>query len=241
MSSTVLPKLTAIVEQPSLLLNLPLYVNFEWMLTWPVMVLGGVGVLLAALRHTRFNLLILFWTLLLLPLVVVDWFDVWYLPHRTVVYLAFGVAILGGVTMSEIARALESTPAKTRVPVIVGAISLIAIVMGPQALATEPWYRLYDADDEQAWTALDERGTPLVMTGSWQARAGYRGMTGRDAVYWPDFFNDENVRNIELRKHPDLVVLMDRHVDPKAVHDTSFLEGWNVIGQWGDVTAYQKG
>ncbi|HLE47038.1 MAG TPA: glycosyltransferase family 39 protein, partial [Candidatus Thermoplasmatota archaeon] len=241
-NDTIVPKVVAIANQPALLLDLPVYVNFEWMLTWPVMVLGGVGVVLAALRHTRFNLLILFWTLLLLPLVLVDWFDVWYLPHRTVVYLALGIAILGGVTMSEIARALEATPAKTRIPVLAGAVALVAIVMTPLALATEPWYRLYDGDDEQAWAALEERDTALVMTGSWQARAGYRAMTGRDATYWPDFFNDENVRNVELRKHPDLVVLMDRHVDPNVVRDTSFLAqpDWVILGQWGDVTAYQR-
>jgi hypothetical protein len=114
-------------------------------------------------------------------------------------------------------------------------VALFLLVTVPVAAATPGWYRLYDEDDYAAWDELEARDTRFVVTGSWEARAGYRALTANEASYNPAFFNDENARNAVLSQHPDLVVLVDPHATDV---NKDFLQGWRIVGQWGDVTAY---
>jgi hypothetical protein len=232
-----LPKFFEIVRQPSTMAHLPDHVDYATMLTWPVIIIGLIGAAAAFRRRDRFSLLALSWVLLLFPITLVDWFGIWYIPHRTVVFMAVGVAMLAGIAVAEGIRYLKTTTMdETAVRIVaIGAVALLLLVTVPVAAATPGWYRLYDEDDYAAWDELEARDTPFVVTGSWEARAGYRALTANEASYNPAFFNDESARNAVLSQHPDLVVLVDPHATDV---NKDFLQGWRVVGRWGDVTAY---
>jgi hypothetical protein len=231
-------KAAALAAHPSSLFPLPYLVNLPANLGLPALVLGGVGVVVAFLHRDRFSLLALLVPGLLLPFILVDWFDIWYIPHRTVAYFAVGLCLLIALAVGELCRVVAQARPSAHIAVAGGTLVVLLLVSIQPALAMPPWYRIFTADDQEAWHALDARGTPYVEAGSWQGRMGYRALTGRDAVYNPPFFQDANARNYELKQHPGLVVL----VDP-ATHTlgtpTSFLSSWPIVGQWGNVTAYR--
>lgn len=231
-----LPRLWGLLRDPSSLFPLPVYVDLPGMLTVPALVLAGAGAALAFARPSRLALLALLWSMLLLPLTLVDWLDVWFIPHRSVAYLSLGVALLAGLAVDAVLRA---APGRWHAPAAAGALGVLLLLTFPAAAATQPWYRLYDEDDYAAWEALDARETPYVVAGSWQAAEGYRAMTGRDAVYNPTFFEKADVRSAMLADHPGLVVLVDKYARENG-HPRGFLDGWKKIGEWGDVKAYEK-
>jgi hypothetical protein len=232
-----MPRLRELAASPAGLTPLPMHVDLPSMLGWAALALGAIGAGVALLRRDRFSMLFLLWTLLLLPLVLVDWFDIWYLPHRTVAYMALGVAALAGLAVSHIAGLVRSDRphAETTTAAVVG-VALLFLTL-PAAFAMEPWYRIYTEDDYEAWETLDEQDTEYVEAASWQGRMGYRAMTGREAVYNPPFFTDETTRDFELQQHPNLVVLVDQYAIDAGV-PTDFLADWVVVGTWGNTTAY---
>lgn len=232
-----LPRLWELLRDPSSLFPLPIYVDLPAMLTVPALVLALAGAVVAVLARSRLALLALLWSLFLLPLTLVDWLDVWFIPHRCVAYLSLGVALLGGFAVHAIVTA---APRRWHAPAAVAALSVVLVLTLPSAVATQTWYRLYDEDDYAAWDALSDRGAPYVVAGSWQGAEGYRAITGGDAVYNPTFFEREDTRQHWLRDHPGLVVLVDKHARDNG-HPTGFLDGWRKVGEWGDVKAYAKG
>lgn len=233
---TVMPRLWELMTDPSSLFPLPVHVNLPAMLTVPALVLAGVGAVVALLRRSRLALLALLWSLFLLPLCLVDWLDVWFIPHRSVAYLSLGVALLAAFAVDAV---LRGTPRRWDAPAAVAALGVILLLTLPSAAAVQPWYRLYDEDDYAAWEALDARGTPYVVAGSWQAAEGYRAITGRDSVYNPTFFERDDTRRAWLESHPGLVVLVDKYTRENG-HPRGFLDGWQKVGEWGDVKAYRK-
>jgi hypothetical protein len=110
--------------------------------------------------------------------------------------------------------------------------------MFPSALAMEPWYRLYDEDDRDAWLTVAEDEPSLVVFGSWQGRVGYRGLTGEWASYDEVFFRYEGARKQTMRMYPDLVVIVDGYARENEV-PTEFLQDWQHVGTWGDTEAYR--
>lgn len=231
------PRLVQLVANPASIAPLPRFVNLPAMLTIPAMVLAAAGAVRALVVRSRFALLALLWTALLLPFVLVDWFDVWFLPHRTVAYLSVGVALLAGLAVEGL---LAAAPVRSvRVGAAVLACGLVVLLMLPSALAVDPWYRVVDRDDAAAWKALDARDAPFVVTTSWQEASAYRAMTGRDAVFNPQFFHDGATRDRDARDHPGLVVVVDAHAKENGL-PTGFLGSWKKIGQWGDVAAYAR-
>jgi hypothetical protein len=228
------PKLLSLVASPASIFPLPRYVDLPSMLTWSAIVLAGVGAVCALLTRRRFGFLALVWTVLLLPVVFVDWFGVWFIPHRTVAYLSLGVAMLAAVAVATVISKLPS-----RIRLFAGAASCAVVVMllAPSALAVAPWYRIYDHDDERAWRDLDAQGVDYVIAASWQSAAGYRATTGHEAKFSLSFFHDGAERSRELAKHPNLVVLVDAHAKE---NELSVPSGFHKIGEWGDVSAYKR-
>ncbi|MEA3198641.1 MAG: hypothetical protein QOE90_69 [Thermoplasmata archaeon] len=230
------PKLVALATHPASIFPLPPYVDLPAMLTWPALALAGVGAVRALAKPRRLGLLALIWCAMLLPLVLVDWFGVWFIPHRTVAYLSIGVAILAAHAVEALVVAM---PRRARVPAGAAACVAVAALLVPSAAAVAPWYRVVGPSDEAAWSALDARHPSLVVTTSWQAAAGYRATTGREAVYDPSFFHDAGERSRTLAQHPDLVVYVDGHAKENGL-PTGFLGGRKKVGAWGDVACYQK-
>lgn len=229
----------------------PIHVNLPAMLTWPILLLGMVGVVVAAWRRSDLEKLALAWTLLLLPLVLVDWFDIWFLPHRTVAYMSLGVALLVGALVDAAARDLltpfdprkratpEETPPFVRLAGGVAILLTLSALALPAAAAVDPWYRLYDRDDYRAWDALRDAGAPLVVSASWQGAEGYTAITGRAAQFNPQFFHDGATRDHMLRETPGIVVLVDAYGRESDL-PRGFLDGWEKVGEWGDVRAYKR-
>ncbi|MGQ0535306.1 MAG: hypothetical protein ACT4PT_04465 [Methanobacteriota archaeon] len=237
LASAAARRAAEILADPASLSPLPAYVDLVSMLTIPAL-LFGIGSLAAArVRRSRFALLSVVYTLTLLPIVLVDWFDLWFLPHRTVAFLSVGVALLSGVFVDGVLARLSTRPGADLFAVA-GAIAIVLALSVPAGATTAPWYRLYDEDDQAAWRDLSSWGTPLVVTGSWEARAGYRAVTSRDATYHPGFFYDADVRERDLSREPGLVVLLDPHADPALPR--AFLAEWVEIGAWGDTHAYAR-
>lgn len=234
------PRFLDILQHPSTLASLPAFVDLPAMLTWAGLLVGVAGAVAAVVhRRTPFALLAILWTFLLLPLVLVNWFGLWYLPHRVVAYMITGVAMLGALAASEFFRFAAERPWNVRRGAAIGALAVLALLMIPQPLTMDGWYRLYDEDDYAAWEAVGARGAPHVMAGSWETRAGYRALTGGGSGYYPSFFADASYRDQIMRGNPEIVVIIsDRTVENG--HPTDFLDEWRLIGQWGDVRAYDR-
>lgn len=233
-----LPRLRELVADPSTITPLPQFVDFVGMLTIPVLLLGAAGTVVALRRRDRFSLLALLVTFLLLPITLVDWFGFWFVPHRAIAYMGLGIVMLAALAVAAAAERLEQSRPRATKPAAVGAVALLAVLMVPSALAMEPWYRLYDEDDHDAWLAVHDEEPTLVITGSWQARVGYRGLTGDAASFDEAFFRYEGARDHTVKQHPGLVVLVDGYTRDEGI-PTGFLDGWQHIGTWGDNDAYR--
>lgn len=231
------PRFVEIVGDPTTLAKMPPFVDLPYMLTWAGIALGLAGTVVAFVRRTPFSLLAVLWTYMLLPFVLVNWFGLWYLPHRTVAYMVTGVAMLGAVAAGEFFRFAAERPWNVRKGAAIGAVLLVALLMAPSAAATHHWYRLYDEDDYSCWQALRDRGAPHVMAGSWQTRAGYRALTGGGSGYFPSFFHDPAFREQVVAGNPGIAVIVsDRTIENG--HPTEFLNEWQLVAECGDVRAY---
>ncbi len=214
----------------------PVHVNLSYMITIPAILLAIVGAVYSVMHRSRIGILALLWTLMLLPLTLVDWFGIWYIPHRTVAYAAVGIAILAGIAVAEVVHKFTKANINLRVPATIGVLVLVAILTIPSAVAIKPWYRIYDADDFDAFETLDALDADFVMCGSWQARAGYRSLTAREADFMPQFFTDENMRAVRTGEHPGLYVLVDNATVSDG-RDVSFLDDdsqWELIQEFNN-------
>ncbi len=241
MLANVSATLATIMAQPSSLLDLPQHVNLAHMLTPAVMVMAAFGTFVALGRRRPVDQLALLWTFLLLPLVLVNWFDIWFLPHRTVAYLTLGAALLTGIAAH---GAYDLLPERRSVrgPTVTAGLLIFLALTAPAAATTQDWYRLYDDDDYRVWEDVAAEDPSLVVAGSWQTRAGYRAITGEDAEFNTAFFNDSGVRDRMLQRHPDLIVITGNHTEKSGVQ-TGFLSdgNWTVVSESGDVHAYRRG
>lgn len=231
------PQLATLAADPAGY-ELPVHVNFHYMLTIPLLALGIAGAFVALWRRERFDLLALAWAGFILPFVLVDWFDIWFLPHRSVAYLSIGVAMLAALPFDAVARATPA-PAPLRIGGAATALGIVALVMMPSALGLGPWYRLYEEDDYDAWHAVAARRPAVVVTAAWQTAEGYRAITGQWAVFNPAFFEDREMRAAMLREEPDTVVLIDDYAREGGL-PRDFVHDWEKLGEWdgGRVKAY---
>ncbi|HET6403782.1 MAG TPA: glycosyltransferase family 39 protein [Candidatus Thermoplasmatota archaeon] len=228
------PRALELLRDPRTILPLPMYVDsFPGMVSWSVIALAGVGVLTALVRRTPIGIVALVYALSIVPFVFVDWFDVWFIPHRSVAYLSLGMAILAALPVELMGALPEWNMGDVAAAAVIGTYLVLAMT-GP-AFDVTPWYRLYDEDDYAAWDAIDDRDPSLVISGSWQGAVGYRAITGNDALYNPTFFQSGEAQAHDTRQHPDAIVLLDAFAREDGVRPPS---GWREVGRWGDTRAY---
>lgn len=228
------PRALELLRDPRSLFPLPLYVDtFPGMVTWSVLAFAAIGAVTALVRRTTLGLAVLVYSLAIVPFVFVDWFDVWFIPHRSVAYLSLGLALLAALPIELMGAIPEWNLGDVAAAAVVG-IYMVA-VLTPGALAVTPWYRLYGEDDYDAWHAVAARDPSLVVTGSWEEATGYRAITGKDAIFNPEFLKDPGARAFDLKAHPDSIVLLDWRAREAGFKAPS---GWHSVGQWGNLTAY---
>lgn len=228
------PRAWELLRDPRTILPLPLYVDsFPGMVSWSVIALALVGAAAAVVRRTTLGIAGLVYSLAIVPFVFVDWFDVWFIPHRSVAYLSIGLAILAALPVELMGALPEWNFADVAASAII--VTYLALVMTPPAMAVTPWYRLYDENDYDAWRAVAEEEPSVVITGSWEAAVGYRAITGDPAVFNPTFLRDAGAREHDLRQHPDALVIIDEHARDAGLRAPS---GWREVGRWGDTRAY---
>lgn len=230
------PRALELLTNPASLFPLPLHVDLPAMVSWSVLALAGVGALVALARRTPLGLAALAYTLAIVPFVFVDWFDVWFIPHRSVAYLSLGLALLAALPVELMGALPEWNMGDFAAAGVI--VTYLVLALAPTAMAVEPWYRLYDERDYEAWRDTAGKDPSLVITGSWQGAAGYRAITGEPSVYNPTFFESEEARQDNLERHPDLVVLLDEHARSEGVRAPG---GWREVGRWGDTAAYRPG
>lgn len=223
-------------DPSSLWTNLPVYVDPPAMLTYPVMAAGALGAGVAAARRSRIGLFALCWTLLTLPIVLVHWFGMWFLPHRTVVFLGLGLAMLGAVLFHALARSGPGV-GRTRRAAGLAFAAVLVVSTVPAAAETSPWYRIYDQQDYEFWSRLEEHDPPLVVAPSWETKAGYRALTGNPAIHDEVFFEDRQHRERVLAKDPGLLVVYDEEFADDA--PSAFLDDWTVRETSDTATAYE--
>lgn len=228
------PRAVELATDPASLFPLPLHVDLPAMLSWTVLALAGVGALVALARRTTLGLVALVYVAAILPFVFVDWFDVWFIPHRSVAYLSLGLALLAALPVELMGALPEWSMGDVAAAAVIVAFALLTL--GPVAASVQPWYRLYDEQDYDAWRDIAEDQPSLVVAGSWQAAAGYRAITGEPSVFNPTFFTSGDAREDNLERHPDLVVLVDEHARDAGVKAPG---GWREVGRWGDSVAYR--
>ncbi len=235
LAQNVQENLAIIAANPSSLwTDMPRFVDLPYMLTVPVLILGCLGAGVALVRRTRVGLFALSWTILLLPLVLVDWFDKWFISHRTVAFLSLGFALLSACFFAGLGWAL---PERGKTRQVVGVVLGLALIVStvPAAAGTHTWYRLYDEDDYATWQTVEAEDPSVVVTASWQTHAGYRALTGEPVHHYWLFFHDEGARQSYIDENPDLIVIYD---EGTADLPRQFLDDWNMLTQRGNVTAY---
>ncbi|HVM45296.1 MAG TPA: hypothetical protein VM582_05120, partial [Candidatus Thermoplasmatota archaeon] len=228
------PRALELLRDPRTILPLPLYVDtFPGMVTWSVIALASVGAVTAVVRRTTLGVAALVFALAIVPFVFVDWFDVWFIPHRSVAYLSLGMAILAALPVELMGALPEWNMGDVAAAAVISTYLVLALT--PTAFDVTPWYRLYDEDDYAAWRALADREPSLVITGSWEAAVGYRAITGEPAIFNPEFFQSREAQQHDLARHPDALVLLDKAAREAGVRAP---EGWREIGRWGESRAY---
>ena len=224
------PRAWELVTNPRSLFPLPLYVDsFPYMVGWSVLAIAAVCAVTALVRRTTLGLAVLAYTLAILPLSS-SLVHVWFIPHRSVAYLSLGLALLVALPV-ELMGALPEWDIRNVAAAAVIGVYFLA-VMAPVAISVQPWYRLYDEDDYEAWRALATDDTQVVLTGSWEAAAGYRAITGEDVLSNPTFFSDAKNRAAWMKSHPGTVALLDDHARE---------DGVKAPGSWREVGAGEIG
>lgn len=236
-------------QDPERLLAWPPLVDYVSALGWPLLLLAPVGFALAWRERTGAAALGLGLTLALLPFTRFDAFALWYVPHRLLLFLALGLALLGGVAVARLARLAEQ--ATWRSARAAGAVIVATLVVAPGAAAgaqTGTWYHLYDEPEHRAAAHLRDHAD-VVIVGSWEGRWLVRALTDCAWTWSPAFFRDADARNETLASlEGDVRVLVDDGVHAIAAgrrgapYDLAFLEGpgWERVFDEDGVRVYRR-
>ncbi|HVL47296.1 MAG TPA: glycosyltransferase family 39 protein [Candidatus Thermoplasmatota archaeon] len=183
--------------------HFPMFVDFEMMFGWTLVALAVVGIATVPATRGHAGIAALGFGLATLPFTVVDVFDVWYLPHRTAVYLGLAMAILGGLGVGSVVETLlarlrdRPIAGAGRAVTAVVAASLLAVSLVPVAQGTPAWYRYYEDEQyegirEAASLANDDR-LVVIVTGSWQSNLFFKALVermGEQVHYRPEVYKD---------------------------------------------------
>lgn len=203
--------------------ELPLHVDYRYMLGPVPVTLALAGLALALVRPTPLGDLGLALGLVLYPLTAINFFDSEFWPERTVVYLSVGVALLagsavgaGGTRLLRFAR----TPARRRALAPVGLAAALLLVAGAtlaEPAPTYPWYRLYDdasfAGLQEAAERVGSEEGARVFVQTWQPALVVRALGDTDVVWFsPEFFKDGGAREKQIGQvEGPIYVVVDKH------------------------------
>ncbi|MHB8586503.1 MAG: hypothetical protein ACYDDF_11815 [Thermoplasmatota archaeon] len=174
---------------------LPTNVDYSLMLGPVAAIAAFAGIVAVVPARNSFGWWGLALTVVLFPFTAEDLLNLWYIPHRTVVFLAIGIAILGGVAAQAVVEAVRSAVRawhpKAAPWGAMAAACVLAIAATPAVIAETPnhpytWYRLYNAKEFQglefAANMSGANAANKVLTGSWQAAAFVRALGAHDHV-----------------------------------------------------------
>lgn len=238
--------------------ELPLHVNYTRMLGTPLLVFLALGAVAVALRPSPAGLLGLAACAVTFPFTAFDLLDSWYLPHRTMVYLVAGAAIVAGHGAGLLVETLASHRAvatRRAAPVAVAAVVLLAGI-GSVAGGTPDayvWDRYLTDDEFRAVERLAERldaagSRDHVITTSWIVNVHLGALSDADLSHFRDgFFKTEEKRAEVLEDFSENgwepIVVVDGYTLEMAERkglDLSFLESWTVLDRAGDLTVYGR-
>lgn len=234
-----LAALLAAIIVPAMQQGLPQFVNPPRMLGWPVIGLAVLGLLAvpragSPVAHAGAGIL-----LAALPMVFLNPLDRGFLPHRTVVLLGLGAALLAGVAATRIAAVVAQHPAlrprpgarpgHPRVlPAAAGATLLTALAVGAVVVAATPdpyeggWYRTYEPCEFDALRRVADEASrhpgALVVTGSWQGQLVIAALAGEPRQVWfkPELFTSAAEQEAFVRwrgREPaPTYVVVERHL-----------------------------
>ncbi len=248
----------------------PNWVDLPHMLGWPVLALAGAAFVAVPFVPSLVAVAGAALAVATYPLVVFNPLDSAFWPHRTVVYLAMGLAMLVGVAGRTVASAahrawgIASGWSVARPGGWVGAVGPVlaagaviggALAGGMPGAYEGGWYRLYEPCEVEAFEAV-ERGLEdpevrsLVIVGHWRPGVVVPAVAGGIDQLWfsPGFFNSEEEREGLMlgRAGPgeELFVLVERHARGEESRvDASFLEGdaWRLEASWCGGSGAERG
>lgn len=244
LGETALPRLLELIADPSSIAPLPRYVDLPWMLTEPALYLAGIGAVAAlALPRLRgpFALFGALWVAMLVPLTLVDWFGVWFIPHRTAVYLSVGVAMLAAVAVEALVEPMRSRGHEwAPVAVLLGVAVVVGTVALPHATGEGDWDRYFTEEDQEAWRELAAQDPERVEMASWRTRVAYEAVTADKAHRTPGFWYGNGTRGGYLEEHPGVHVVVD-DLTREEDAQTDFLNGsdWEQTISSGNTTVHR--
>ncbi len=226
---------------PALAQGMPEQVELARMIGWPVLILGILP--LVALPFLRGPMTYLGAGVFLAtyPMVIYNVFGSPFWSHRTVVFLALGLAILVGVSAKAITRwgvaaihAMQrAIPSRRGQPmrgsIVAVAALLVALSLGGTVYDATPgpyeggWYRMYPECEMDAIESiseeLDAEPDAIVVTGDWQPRLALASFTSNPERVWfdPAFFHSDD-RRMDVMAQEDskgnpIYVVIDRHTE----------------------------
>jgi len=234
--------------------GMPEYVDLPRMVGWPLMALAAIALVGLPFLPSRLAYLGAAWFAATLPFVVFNPLHSPFWPHRTVVFLAFGLAVLAGLAAGAVTRwahealSVQGRRVSTRWgvgrhpwPAVVAALFVVTACAGTVYAGTPDgypggWYRLYSTCEldglKQVSAVADAAPSAIVVVGSWQSKLVLSGLAqGADRIWYADeMYTDAEYREdlvIHMAKEDrPLLVVVDRYlVGEHPEADTGFLRG----------------
>lgn len=201
--------------------GLPPLVHYGHMLGGPAILLALAGLVAVTVRPSGIGVVGLAIVIVTLPLTAFDLFQSTFIPHRSVAYLAIGVAFLAGAAAAEVGSLLARAPLRA-LRVAAPAVALLVLVAAtvPVAQGSYRWYRHYTPEEfgvvAGAKERLDADPGAVVVVGAWQPNLVLRAIADETRVVWgPRAFDDpaelESLAADLARTGRRPLVLVDHH------------------------------
>ncbi|MBI2077531.1 MAG: hypothetical protein HYT80_04045 [Euryarchaeota archaeon] len=259
--SCALAALLAVITVPAVQQGMPPFVDLPRMIGWPVLVLAAFAfVALPFIASPAANAGAAL-ALLCVPLVVYNPFDSAFWPHRTVAFLAIGLALLAGVGVAALWRgasaAFDSAGLRKTDTVKVGGrpvfavlpVLLVLLSMGSIYAATPPvyeegWYRLYEPCQFEGLQEVSRRAGPdptaVIIAGDWRPKLVLAAITPNADRVWYDrtFFmtqktQDDIVGGLLGEGRAVYVVVEENVRNVTGAQAMDFdREPWQPVGTW---------
>lgn len=242
--------LLVLITYPAVQQGLPRFVNTN-MVGWPILAAAGLG--LVALPYIRGPATHVGASLVAAtyPFVIYNPFSSPFWPHRTAVYLAIGMILIGAVVVARLVqwisrRLPELTPdgiwhqgaSLSLVPLLLIGLSLGGVWAATPDAGDHRWYRLFKPCEMETLETVAEEASQdpetIVVTGDWRPKLVTAALAGNASRVWftASFYEDGDERQsmvgyLDDRQAPYHVVV-DQHTRKNTDANLSFLDdpGW---------------